>query len=52
MIRLAYFPNNRPVMVGMTAVSRDGEGFEAKFEDFSIRHILDTRILKWLEKNK
>lgn len=52
MIRLAYFPNNTPVMVGMTAASPDGNGFEAKFEDFTIQHIPDTRRLQWLEDNK
>lgn len=51
MMRLAYFPDNVPVMVGMTAASPDGNGFDALFEEFTINHIPDTRRLKWLENN-
>jgi uncharacterized protein len=51
MMRLAYFPDNVPVMVGMTAASPDGNGFDAIFEEFEIKHIPDTRRLKWLENN-
>lgn len=51
MMRLAYFPDNVPVMVGMTAASADGNGFDAIFEEFEINHIPDTRRLKWLENN-
>jgi len=52
MMRLAYFPENKPVMVGMTAASPDGNGFTALFEDFEIKTIPDTRRTKWLESNK
>lgn len=52
MMRLAYFPDNKPVMVGMTAASPDGDGFNALFEEFEVKHIPDTRRLKWLENNK
>lgn len=52
MMRLAYFPENKPVMVGMTAASPDGEGFNAKFEHFRVKHLADSRRLKWLEENK
>ena len=52
MMRLAYFPDNKPIMVGMTAASPDGDGFNAMFEDFEVKHIPDTRRLKWLENNK
>ena len=52
MIRMAYFPDNTPVMVGMTAASPDGEGFEALFEEYELKHIPDTRRLLWLQKNK
>jgi len=52
MMRLAYFPDNVPVMVGMTAASPDGEGFDALFEDFEIKHIPDVRRLKWLKDNE
>lgn len=52
MMRLAYFPDNKPVMVGMTAASPDGTGFNALFEDFEINHIPDSRRLIWLDNNK
>jgi regulation of enolase protein 1 (concanavalin A-like superfamily) len=52
MMRLAYYPENKPVMVGMTAASPDGNGFTALFEDFEIKTIPDTRRTKWLESNK
>lgn len=51
MIRLAYFPENTPVMVGLTAASPDGEGFQALFENFEIIHLPDARRLKWLKDN-
>jgi uncharacterized protein len=51
MMRLAYFPNNRPVMVGMTAASPDGDGFNALFEHFEITHLPDLKRLKWLADN-
>ncbi len=49
---LAYFPENKPVMVGMVATSLDGNGFDALFEEFEIKHIPVTRRLKWLEENR
>jgi len=52
MMRLAYFPDNVPVMVGLTAASPDGAGFNALFESFDIKHLPDIRRKKWLEKNK
>jgi len=52
MSNLAYFPEQKPVMIGMMAASPDGDGFEAVFEDFKIRHLPDQRRLDWLEKNK
>jgi uncharacterized protein len=52
MMRLAYFPDNVPVMAGMTAASPDGDGFDALFEDFEIKHIPDVRRLKWLKDNE
>lgn len=51
MMRLAYFPDNVPVMLGMVAASPDGNGFDAIFEEFEVTHIPDTRRLKWLENN-
>lgn len=51
LMRLAYFPDHVPVMVGMTAASPDGNGFEAIFESFEIKHLPDARRLKWLAHN-
>ena len=52
MSNLVYFPEQKPAMIGMMAASPDGDGFEAVFEDFKIRHLPDQRRLDWLEKNK
>lgn len=52
MSNLAYFPQQKPVMIGMMAASPDGDGFEAIFEDFKIMHLPDQRRLEWLDKNK
>jgi len=49
---MAYFPDQKPVMVGMMAGSPDGDGFNAVFEDFKILHQPDTRRLEWLKQNK
>ncbi|WP_270087307.1 DUF1349 domain-containing protein [Sphingobacterium sp. SYP-B4668] len=51
MMRNAYLQDNTPVMVGMMAACPDGNGFEAKFEHFSVRHLPDQRRLKWLKEN-
>jgi len=52
MMRLAYLPDNTPVKVGMTAASPDGNGFNAVFEGFEIKHLADARRLEWLETHK
>jgi len=49
---MAYFPEQKPAMVGMMAASPDGDGFNAVFEDFKIFHQPDTRRLEWLKQNK
>jgi uncharacterized protein len=49
---MAYFPEQKPAMVGMMAASPDGDGFNAVFENFKIVHQPDTRRLEWLEQNK
>lgn len=51
MMRLAYFPKNTPVMVGLTAASPDGDGFKALFEDFEVIHLPDSERKKWLKNN-
>lgn len=51
MMRNAWLQDNHPVMVGVMGACPDGNGFEAKFENFSIKHLPDQRRLQWLEKN-
>jgi len=50
-MRTAYFPDNTPIRVGMMGASPDGDGFEARFESFSVKHLPDLRRLKWLKEN-
>ena len=45
--RLAYFPNNSPVMVGIMAASPDGDGFNAVFEDFVLKQLPDQKRMEW-----
>ena len=52
MSNLAYLSDKKPVMVGMMAASPDGNGFDALFEDFSIKHLPDLRRKEWLKNNK
>ena len=52
LMRLAYFPNHRAVMVGLTAASPDGKGFPATFDGFEIKHVPDTARLRWLDNNQ
>ena len=51
MMRNAWLQDNHPVMVGVMGACPDGQGFTAKFENFSIKHLPDMRRLQWLEKN-
>ena len=43
--------DNTPIMVGPVAASPDGNGFEARFESFKVKHLPDLHRLKWLESN-
>ena len=52
MMRNCHLADNTPVMVGMMAACPDGEGFEARFEEFKITHLPDLRRLEWLKKNQ
>jgi len=36
MMRLAYFPKNKPCSVGLMAASPKGDGFKALFEEFTL----------------
>ena len=52
MTRITYLKENHPVMVGLVAACPDGNGFEAKFEHFQVKHLPDQRRADWLMKNK
>ena len=52
MMRNCWMLDNTPVMVGLMAASPDGDGFKAKFEHFSIKHLPDLRRQEWLKKNQ
>lgn len=52
LMRNAWLEDNRPVEVGLMAACPDGEGFEARFEQFRVKHLPDRRRLEWLEKNQ
>lgn len=51
MMRNAWLSDNTPVMVGLMAACPDGNGFNAKFEHFKVKHLPDSRRLKWLREN-
>lgn len=51
MMRNAWLQDNHPVRVGVMAASPDGNGFQATFEHFSIKHLPDQRRTKWLKEN-
>ncbi|WP_291913872.1 DUF1349 domain-containing protein [Chitinophaga sp. CB10] len=51
MTRNAPLQDNKPVMVGLMAASPDGNGFEATFEYFKVKHLPDQRRVEWLKKN-
>ncbi|KQQ44712.1 hypothetical protein ASF61_21210 [Duganella sp. Leaf126] len=51
MVRNAPLEDNAPVMVGLMAASPDGDGFEARFENFSVKHLADQRRLEWLKSH-
>ncbi|USX17134.1 DUF1349 domain-containing protein [Oxalobacteraceae bacterium OTU3CAMAD1] len=51
MVRNAPLEDNTPVMVGLMAASPDGDGFEARFEKFSVKHLPDQRRLEWLKNH-
>lgn len=52
MMRNCWLQDNTPVMVGMMAACPDGNGFEARFDSFKIKHLPDQRRLEWLRKNQ
>lgn len=52
MMRNAWMQDNHPLRVGVMGASPDGNGFEACFEDFKVRHLPDLRRQRWLENEK
>jgi len=52
MTRNAPLEDNAPVMIGLMAASPDGNGFEAKFEHFQVKHLPDQRRLDWLKNHQ
>jgi hypothetical protein len=51
MMRNAWMQDNTPMQVGVMAACPDGEGFKAKFEDFTVKHLPDQRRLQWLKEH-
>lgn len=51
MIRTAWMQDNIPMKVGLMAASPDGNGFEASFESFDVKHLPDMRRQEWLKAN-
>ena len=52
MLRNAPLQDNAPVMIGLMAASPDGDGFEAEFENFKVKHLPDQRRLEWLKTQR
>ena len=52
LMRIAWMQDNTPVQVGLMAASPDGQGFQASFEHFQVKHLPDQRRVEWLEKQK
>lgn len=51
MTRNAPLQDNAPVMIGLMAASPDGDGFEATFDNFTVKHLPDQRRLEWLKNH-
>lgn len=51
LMRNAWFGDNVPVQVGLMAACPDGQGFDATFEHFEVKHLPDLRRLEWLKRN-
>ena len=52
LMRIAWLQDNTPVQVGLMVASPDGQGFQASFEHFQVKHLPDQRRVEWLEKQK
>ncbi|MCP3894649.1 MAG: DUF1349 domain-containing protein [Bacteroides sp.] len=51
MMRNAWLQDHVPVMVGFMGACPDGQGFNATFEYFKVKHLPDMRRTEWLMKN-
>ncbi len=51
MMRNAWMQANIPMRVGMMGACPDGDGFTARFENFTVMHLPDQRRLEWLKNN-
>lgn len=52
LMRNCWMQDNTPVQVGLAAACPDGEGFQARFDNFKVKRLADQRRLEWLQKNK
>lgn len=52
MMRNAWMQDNTPIMVGIMGASPDGNGFEATFDKFTVKHLPDYRRTEWAKKQK
>lgn len=48
MMRNAWMEANHPVKIGMFAACPDGNGFKARFSNFSVKHLPDKVRSEWL----
>ncbi len=51
LMRNAWMEANRPVKIGMYGASPDGNGFNATFSNFKIKHLPDKVRSEWLRRN-
>lgn len=49
LMRNAWMQDNIPMKVGVMGACPDGAGFDVKFEDFTVKHLPDSRRLQWLK---
>ena len=52
MMRTLWMQDNCPLQVGPVAACPDGQGFKARFSDFTVKHLPDQRRVEWLKNNQ
>lgn len=52
LMRNAWMQDNIPMKVGVMGACPDGAGFNATFENFTVKHLPDQRRLQWLKNNE